>query len=252
MASRSLSIGLALVAASSFTVAAQQAVRPVSGLPAVSGPAAPTAVVLDPAMKYQIQQLEGALTTAVRHGADKLAEEFNKLAPNLPIYTGPARTHGFPVPGGFFFDIEIPMVNADSIALYLADLQYTTFQGQPQPLGPGRPVSGTGPADAVSNADRMQAILNSPAFQNPRAVYHLLVREALVDAMLDSSGVLPLTSDDWLAVGARSGVEGLSGSSTMLLRVKQEDLVAYRGQKFDKDAAKNKDIARTKVLVSVF
>jgi hypothetical protein len=252
---RPLAFGVVLVVVSPLVLAARQAPTGPSQAPAtVAEPAAPTVVKINPELKYPVTQLETALVNAVRHGAQRLAEEINQLAPELPLYTGPAKAKGFPEPGyGVFFDVEIPSVNVNTIALYLSMMQDSTFQGQPQPMpmSPVLPVAGTAPPTPVSNAERSQRIKNSPVFQDPTGAYHVLVREALVDTMLDFSSAIPLKGGEWLTVAAR-GVEGMSDSSSMILRIKQEDLVAFRAGKFDPDPVANKDAARKCVQVIVF
>ena len=70
--------------------------------------------------------------------------------------------------------------------------------------------------------------------------YAVAVCDALMDAMLDNSGPLPLKDDDWLTIAAdnaetapRSVLNSNSGMTTYL-SIKGSDLMAYRQGKVSK------------------
>ncbi len=177
------------------------------------------------ALKQPVQQMSALLMNAVRAGAEQYAQEVTAVAPNLQLFTGPVRAHGFPTPSGVFFDIEIPSVNVESITLYRQIYQTPGFQGTP--------TSGSG-----SNGPG--GLMSSPAFLDPPGEYHARVSDALIDAMLQYSALKP---GEWLTIAARGLDNSLitsSTSSVLMLEVKQEDLAAYHAGTIDKAQARAK------------
>jgi hypothetical protein len=71
--------------------------------------------------------------------------------------------------------------------------------------------------------------------RDPNEAYTRAVKEALVDAMLESSGPLNLGADEWLTIAARDNVPNdplVPGDSTdlrsVIFKVKGSDLAAFR------------------------
>jgi hypothetical protein len=204
--------------------------------------------------RNQIQMMEGVLTRAVRSGAEDLARRMQSRDPSLMLFTGQARARGFVLEGyGVFFDVEIPalrptvvwaartlerdqsMANAmESLARALAAM----------PEGPVRVraeqalkhVQQLSPAQA----QRPQGMPQSGAVQtaaadptnDPHTSYTEAVKNALIDAMLDYSLPMDLSSEEGLTVAARDSEGPLTpdeiyDASTILIRVKGSDLATY-------------------------
>ena len=72
--------------------------------------------------------------------------------------------------------------------------------------------------------------------------YSNFVREALIDAMLDSSAVLPLGPDDHLTIAAsgidQPGANLLYQSRKLMLTIKGSDLLDLRQGKITREQAK--------------
>jgi hypothetical protein len=117
------------------------------------------------------------------------------------------------------------------------------------------PVTQSAPRGAVSAAtiNETESTATTPAPTNaasadlsdPNALYTDSVKNALIDAMLDYSGRLNIGPDEWLTVAARDS-EGpiipnaLDETTTIVLRVKGSDLLAYRTNKLTRDEARQK------------
>ena len=76
---------------------------------------------------------------------------------------------------------------------------------------------------------------------DPDAVYSKAVANALIDAVIDNSGGLPLKENEWLTVAAIDGVAPTPGvvnnlfGHTLYISVKGADLAQFRQQKISRD-----------------
>jgi hypothetical protein len=205
--------------------------------------------------RNQIQTMEGVLTRAVRSGAEDLARRMQSRDPSLMLFTGQARARGFVLEGyGVFFDVEIPalrptvvwaartlerdqsMSNAiESLARALAAM----------PEGPMRVraeqalkhVQQLSPAQlqqrpqGMPQAGAVQSAATDPV-DDPHTSYTEVVKNSLIDAMLDYSLPMELGADEWLTVAARDSEGPLTpdeiyDASTIVIRVKGSDLAAF-------------------------
>jgi hypothetical protein len=84
----------------------------------------------------------------------------------------------------------------------------------------------------------------SKGYSNPDYEYAVAVCDALMDAMLDSPGPLPIKENEWLTVAAVSGDPNppgfitTSSDYTTYLQIKGADLLAYRQGKITKEEAR--------------
>lgn len=75
--------------------------------------------------------------------------------------------------------------------------------------------------------------------EDPGIVYTTEVKNALIEAMIEYSAPIPLAADEWLTIAARDreGSRVQAGApyevSTLLLRIRGEDLAAYRAGHID-------------------
>lgn len=224
-----------------------------SAIVAIAVQAAPLAQEGSPARRRnQIQMMEGVLMRAVRSGAEELARRMQSRDPSLMLFTGQARARGFVLEGyGIFFDVEIPalrptvvwaartlerdvtMASAiDSLRQALAAmpngptrLQAEQALKQVQQLGPPPGARG----QAIAPAGSVQA---ASVDDDPHASYTEVVKNALIDAMLDYSLPMDVGPDEWLTVAARDSEGPLTPdeiyeASTIVLRVKGSDLATY-------------------------
>lgn len=244
MLRRVVLVALGLMAAGGSTAAAQEppatpppAPMPVpisvrEGLPVVlptvaSGPVAVLSENTIRERRKHIFMMEGMFVGAVRGAAQDIADRMPNEFGGLPMLTGSLTARGFMLEGyGVFFAVEIPGV-VPSVASLQAMRQRTESR-------PGEP-------QALRTAD--SAALN-PAM-NADAQYVDLVKNALVDAMVDYSKPLGLQQDEWLTVAAADGDEPMNPAylaqrSTLVLRVRGSDIVDYLAGRLTKDAVRKK------------
>jgi hypothetical protein len=189
---------------------------------------------------------EMALRNAVQLGGQKLAERALVVVPDVTLFATEAPiVRGVPLQGwGYFFDVQAPVISRSSIQVW----DMVAKSRPPEPPSAPTPVaaSASGSVDearaSATSADvAPDPMTVSPTF-NPTSAYSSFVRDAVLDAILDSSSVLPLAPDDHLAV-AVSGIDPrdanpLYRSVKLLLTVKGSDLLALRQSKITREEAK--------------
>lgn len=99
-----------ILAGATFTVAALVATTLASAQPATR-PAPDAARDATAYNRYQLRVMEGVLESAVQHGAQLVSGEMRHFAPDVVLFTGPARARGFRLDGyGVFFSVDVPAV----------------------------------------------------------------------------------------------------------------------------------------------
>ena len=205
-------------------------------------------------------------------------------APDMLVISGGARARGFWLEGyGVFFDVDVPAIrkslvwtvqmleqNERGLGSEIAalkrivatvdnpaarrDLQQTVqrIEAQVRPArGPAPPAGGqlaaiaesTAGGAAVMSADNAE---REAILEDPGAVYTTEVKDALVDAMVEYGGALPVTPNEWLTVAARD--QGLSRlqpgdpyeASTILVRIRGADLAAFRAGQIDREQTRGR------------
>jgi hypothetical protein len=223
----------------------------------------------DAPRRDQIRMMESVLTSAVRQGAENLARIMQVNEPGSLIVTGTARARGIVLEGyGVFFDVDVPMMkqsvvwsmqtlererqraalrqliasSPDTPARRFAEQQLRMLDRNPGstlPLAPPVAPGGIAVAAAMNDVNETAA----PEPKDPNEQYTEAVKAALVDAMLDYG--VPLGADEWLIVAARDS-EGpitpgaVDDASTIVLRVKGSDLLAFRSNKLTREEARKK------------
>jgi hypothetical protein len=117
-----------------------------------------------------------------------------------------------------------------------------------RPVTPTLPTTrraGAGANDRQVTAASVAAPGNVPdaepqdnILENPNEAYRNEVVKALSDAMLDYSGALPVSDDEWLTVAARGAYDRPptgSGAATIMIRLRGADLAAYRARQISRD-----------------
>ncbi len=204
-------------------------------LPGLAGAQAP-APAENPA-RQQSFVFERALRGAVELGGQQLAKRALVLAPEFLLSTEEATVRGVKLTGyGFYFDVQVPDIQSTIIVLDM-------MAARQRPSGPSRPVSSLGNVED----DPMTV---SPAFDTDRE-YSTYVRAALVDAMLDNSGVLAIGPDDRLTV-AVSGIERRgpnplyrSESGKLIMTAIGADLIDLRQGRLTREEVKNRIFIET-------
>lgn len=179
-------------------------------------------------LRNRVQIFEAVLQRAVLQGGQQLASQpYGSL-----VTTGDAQAHGFPTPVGIVFSVEVPDLAPTFLWLMM---QQRTPVPAPQPNN--RVVVGQG----LPAADPMTPLVPAPV------AYSRFVRAALIDAMLDNSGQLPLKDEEYLTVAASpplGPVPSLQGNGTLVLSIKGSDLAAFHQGKISKDEARQRIIEK--------
>lgn len=209
----------------------------------VSAPvSAQTAPPSDPA-KPQVQTFEMVLRTAVETGGQSFARRAAEITPDIaelsfstgesPVVSGIA-DHQL---GLYVFQVQVPSV---SLTLQVMNLMINR-----PPLG--RPASGRVAADVVQPdvavPGRRDAAVGRPDLV---WIYRSAVRDALVDAIVDNSGGLPVGPTDTLLIYA-SGIDPAMQPSLLreptnklVLKASGADLIAYRQNKLSREELKGR------------
>jgi hypothetical protein len=190
-------------------------------------------IQVDP-LRYPIQMMENILVGAVRHAMEGVAQEINAIAPNLPLFTGVGKAHGFILEQyGVMFDVEVPFIRSAIVDNFRSMLSPPLQRGQ----DPRQPV-GTAPSSKESTKEEMLAdmIARSPAFQNPELAYTVALKNALTDALLDWTAI-KLPPDELITIGARVDDPN---TLTMYLTIKASDLALVRAGKLTPDDARSR------------
>ena len=236
----------------------------VAAVPAAAQrPAAPSSD--DQQLRNQVQKFEVVLQVAVRQGGDAFARQRkDAIPPGVQLTSEDPQVKGFAPPegGGLFFYVSVPSIRIGINQLLLqveslaARQQQRTDRMQPaagRGVNPGGPVSAQGllaPPDPMTASPVVDEgtcagrTKPSKGYSNPDYEYAVAVCDALMDAMLDGPGPLPIKENEWLTVAAVSGdpaPPGLINTSSdyvTYLQIKGSDLLAYRQGKITKEDAR--------------
>ena len=130
------------------------------------------------------------------------------------------------------------------------------------PVGPIAPSPQEASARTVGSTVNAQSVAPTPAptvpvdpavVEDPNGAYTREVSSAIVDAMIENSGPLPVGENEWLTVAARDNIRpdrlvpgDTSNISSIVFRVKGSDLAAFRAGRMTLEEA------RTRVEVKQF
>jgi hypothetical protein len=209
--------------------------------------AAQQAVVLDnhPEIKNQVRFFQNIVTRAVQNGGAQLAQRARQFVSQVELaMDGPPVVTGVYIPeSGYHFDVQVPDILPSGLAL----LQLYMNKPQPQQQTGVRPVSSNPAVTANGTTGSGGLVTPDPmAPFEPDKEYGNFVRSALVAAMLDNSGALPLKPGDRLTIRARVPQAALTNplyqddSRELLLSVQAEDLIAFRQGQITRDQAKER------------
>ena len=188
---------------------------------------------------------------------------------------------------GVFFDVEVPafrrtmawtlrqMVDENGLGAatavnqlksYIATVQdprtRTSLQSalrrlelQVGPVGPlpsdaaaARPQTvGAATLTAQTTAAPPAPPVDLSLIEDPNAAYTREVSQAIVDAMIENSGPLPIAENEWLTVAARDNVRpdrlvpgDMSNISSIVFRIRGTDLAAFRAGRMTLDEARKR------------
>ena len=225
--------------------------------------------------RQKISLMESVLESAVANGADSLMRAVRAvMPPDALMLTGAPSARGFRLEGyGLFFDVEVPafrptmawtlrqMVDdsglgaaaaVNQLKAYIATVQDPRQRGtldralrrlelQVGPVGPiqqdatARPVGAASVSAQTTLAAPAAPQVDATVIEDPNAAYTREVSVAIIDAMIENSGPLPVGDNEWLTVAARDNIRparlvpgDTSNISSIVFRIKGSDLAAFR------------------------
>jgi hypothetical protein len=179
--------------------------------------------------KQHAVRFEAALRTAVELAGQRLAQQARQVAPDLILQGEPAVARGVKLASyGFYFDVQAPEITS---TLLVWDMMQRPRTG-PQPVRNGGVVPpATNPAIVPFDPDQ---------------AYTTYVKEALVDALLDDSAILPLGAGESLTV-AVSGIDHpnsnplyRTSSARLVMTIRSESLVELRQGRITREQARER------------
>lgn len=234
--------------------------------------------------RQKISLMESVLESAVANGADSLMRAVRVvMPPDALMLTGAPSARGFLLDGyGLFFDVEVPafrrtiawtlrqMVDdnglgapaaVNQLKAYIATVQdprqraaldraLRRLELQVGPVGPVQQDAATRSGAAVGTQN---VALPAPAppqvdpalLDDPNAAYTREVSVAIIDAMIENSGPLPVGDNEWLTVAARDNIRpdrlvpgDTSNISSIVFRIKGSDLAAFRAGRMTLEEAR--------------
>ena len=201
------------------------------------------------ALKNNVRTFEMALKNAMETAGSKLVQWASQQSPVTMAFAQDPMVRSVPlVNNSLVFHVEVSEIIPTSLNLWR---QYS--QMPPGARTPGSRVGNTGPGVAPPEpAGPGKATSGDVAILNvtPDQKYTELVRDALINTMLDSSGVLPLGKDQTLTVACipvdvtMTNPLSRPPSKQLVLTIKGEDLLALRQGTLSREDAKQRIIER--------
>jgi hypothetical protein len=235
--------------------------------------------------RQKISLMESVLESAVANGADSLMRAVRAvMPPDALVLTGAPSARGFLLEGyGLFFDVEVPafrrtiawtlrqMVDdnglgaaaaVNQLKAYIATVQdprqraaldraLRRLELQVGPVGPiqqdaaARPGATTVSAQAVALPAPAPPQVDPALIDDPNGAYTREVSVAIIDAMIENSGPLPMGDNEWLTVAARDNIRpdrlvpgDTSNISSIVFRIKASDLAAFRAGRMTLEEAR--------------
>lgn len=201
--------------------------------------------------RFQLQLMEGVLENAVRRSAQELAMRAQEELPIGMLFMGSPKAKGFPLEQyGLVFHVEIPQIRESYVRRSQMARPDPSAQSQVgNQTVSGRGTAGTARATGVVPDDPMarSPISGDSFLADPNQFYRDLVKNRLIDAMLDYSRSLAVGEHEWLSVVARSEDDPIptgmyDDSQTLILRIKGSDLTLFFSEKITRDEAKKRVI----------
>ncbi|HVW04317.1 MAG TPA: hypothetical protein VHB78_04875 [Vicinamibacterales bacterium] len=205
----------------------------------------PPVSAADEAAKSAVFTYATALRGAVLVGGQKLAQQASTVVPELVLAPSEQPTvRGVKLDGwGFFFDVQIPEIWNSTMMLWdMLNQSRHARATPPGASGPAQPVSDR-PTVSATGPVEPDPMANELATQGGRdRLYSNYVREALIDALLDSSAVLPLGPTDRLTIAAsgidQPGSNPLYQERKLMLTIKGSDLQDLRQGRITREEAR--------------
>jgi len=211
--------------------------------------------------RQRLSLMEGVLERAVANGADNLMRQVKSVMPDVAMLTGAPEVRGFRLDGyGLFFDVEVPALrppiawtlryvdgNRLAVNAALAQLRAMVLE---QPVQERARLETLVRQLEQRNVSQGPSQVDPEVVRDPNEAYTRAVKEALVDAMIESSGHLNLGPEEWLTVAARDNVPNdplVPGDATdlksVIFKIKGSDLAAFRSGQLTLEKARERVLA---------
>jgi hypothetical protein len=210
-------------------------------------PAAPTvaAEVQIIQRRFQFQLVESVIENFVRQGAQEVATRAQGVMPVGVLFIGEPKAKGFPLDSyGVVFDVEIPQIRESAVLLSQFP-KPSLASPRPGTQGVANTTAATTRASGVVPDDPMakSPVTGDPFLADPNQFYRDVVKQKLVDAMLDYSKALDIPAGEYLSIVARGEEDPIrpsmyNDSKTLILRIKGSDLALFYSGKITKDEAR--------------
>jgi hypothetical protein len=246
VSSRLMIFGSALLIAA--PAAAQDQTNKVTSPPPASV-AAPTQPTLTTQSRAQLDRLradvgtfEIVLQRAIDRAVLQTSQWAQQVVPDVVMSAAEPVVHGVPVgDASITFNVEV----GGMVGVEMWQLMHQRLQPQPPQPQPDPNVQRVGTVGAqIVQADPSAGPPPRVTSNNADEQYSEYVRQAMIDAILDNSGVLQLKNEQTLAVAviptsvSRSGYR--NSSATLILSIKGADLEQLRQGKISRDEAKRR------------
>jgi len=244
--SRSFIVSCTIVAAAA-AVSAQEIATSVKPATQQKETPSPAATPSPGDQKTQVGNFEVFLQGAMTSAIDRFGQWVQvQAAPNI-VHVGWASRpvfQGFPTPEGLTFTVQHGRIIGEEMVLVALQqprpqpqpgTTAVAAQGglvQPDPMVATSPVAGTAAAPPAEGCAKPNGVMN------PDQKISECVQESLINAMLDSSFMLPLKKGQWLIVVDAPMEQSFGPASRkLILSIKAEDLQAYHEHKITRDEA---------------
>jgi hypothetical protein len=212
----------------------------------------PAAAPPDPT-KTQVSTFELVLRSAVDTGTRNFARRASEMVPELFSVVDTPDVNGVAVHlsgrTDYVFHIQVPMIWP--VVQVMSMMNQRSLRGLPVP-GTTQPVAEAGRvrAEGMVQPDPANGspAVNAANRADLEREYAMKVRDALIDAIVDNSAVLPLSSSDTLMVFASGSDTGIPQSlyeaipRKLILSISGADLADLRQGKITREQAKAKVI----------
>jgi len=186
----------------------------------------------EPAIKVQVKNFEAILRQAVISGGLEIVKKAGMIVPGVQLqYVSDVTISGWPTAGfGYTFDVTIPEILPSSAGLVVMIQNQQPLRSTTQ-VSSGAPGLVTSAASTVLVPDPVKVPPIVPF--DPIKEYSNISRQALIDAMVDSSSGLQFKPGEKLQVVAGPGPQYMPNplqpeSRKLILEVNGEDLIAFR------------------------
>lgn len=200
-------------------------------------------------LKTQMQLYEVALRAQINGAGKRLADWAQTVSPGaILVATGETSITSVPLPSGsLVFEMQLPQILGWEVLRY-----YQQLPPEPRPdprvTVPAPPRQGGAAKPNDPNLVRVAAKCDGsdPASVDSKQLYHECVRQAMIDAILNNSGILSVKEGQWLTIAVSNADDGFTNplnpnrSKKLLVSIKGEDLQALRQLKITKDQARQR------------